>query len=383
MEMKKRMLVLLTLVILGGYLVPAMPVAAASNPPDDGIVIWNEDYTLAADEELDGDLVVFNGDASLESGSRIRGNAIVWNGSANVDGAIEGNLVTTNGDIRLGEDALVEGDVVCSWNCDIEQEEGARVNGDIVEGPSLRGIPFAQWSRPGLRIQVPPPDQQPFWISGAEQLLRWILRIVRSIVTVLVIAAIGGVVALIWPEATARVGLTAFQSPGASLGMGFLTLVAGITLITVLAITICLSPAAALIALALSAAALFGWVAIGARVGRRLLETLNAGDVAPLWVASLGTLIITLITMGLSAAFCLAPLGWLLMLVIGCFGLGAVALTRFGTTPYVPSRGRKIPEPPPPPSATGEIPEPSSPTWTEEPPESPTGDVEDEEAENA
>jgi len=381
--MQKRMLVLLTLVILGGYLVPAMPVAAASNPPDDGIVIWNEDYTLAADEELDGDLVVFNGDASLESGSRIRGNAVIWNGSANVDGTIEGNLVATNGDIRLGEDALVEGDVACSWNCDVEQEEGARVNGDIVEGPSLRGIPFTQWGQRGLRIQVPPPDQGPFWVSGAEQLLRWILRLVRTIVTVLVIAAIGGVATLIWPDATARVGLTAFQSPGASLGMGFLTLIAGITLITVLAITICLSPAAALIALALGVAALFGWVAIGARVGSRLLEALNAGDVAPLWVASLGTLIITLITMGLSAAFCLAPLGWLLMLVIGCFGLGAVVLTRFGTTPYVPGPDRGIVEPPSPPPATGEMPEPPPPAWTEEPPEPPAQDVGNEGAKDA
>jgi hypothetical protein len=355
--MEKQTLVLLTLLLLGAFLLPAMPVAASSPPPDDGVVIWNEDYVLAAGEELDGDLIVFNGDVILESESLIRGNAILWSGNAEVNGTIEESLVVTNGDVRLGEDALVQGDVVCSWNCDVEREAGARIEGEIVEGPSLRGIPFADWGESGLRIQVPPPDRQPFWLSGVEQLLRWLFRIVRGIVTVLVIAAIGGVVALIWPEATDRVGLTAFRSPGASLGIGALTILAGITLVTVLAITICLSPAAALIALALGAAALFGWVAIGARVGRRLLKALNTGDVAPLWVASLGTLIITLITMGLSAAFCLAPLGWLLMFIIGCFGLGAVVLTRFGTTPYVPGRTWETADSSPPAPPAGETPE--------------------------
>ncbi|MGD8996582.1 MAG: polymer-forming cytoskeletal protein [Anaerolineae bacterium] len=344
--MHKRILVCVTAVLLGGLLLPTMPAAAASDLPDDGVVIWNEDYTLAEDETLDGDLVVFNGDVTLESGSRISGNVVVWNGSADVDGAIAGNLVISSGQIQLGEDAYVQGDVVCSWNCDIEREDGARVEGDVVEGPSLRGLPFAGWGERGLRVQIPSPEAEPFWLSGPEQVLRWILRIVRSLVTIVVIAAIGGVVALIWPQATAQVGRTAFESPGASLGVGFLTVVAAITLIIALAITICLSPAAVLMALFLGAAGLFGWVAIGARVGERLLDALGAGEVAPLWVAGLGTLVITLITLGLTTALCLAPLGWLLTFVIGCFGLGAVVLTRFGTMAYVPGQRRVAEEPP-------------------------------------
>jgi hypothetical protein len=345
-EMHKRVLVCLVAVVLAGVLLPVRLATAASNPPDDGVVIWNEDYTLAENEVLDGDLVVFSGDLTLEPGSRIKGNAVAWNGSADVSGVIEGNLVISNGQIQLDEDAHVQGDVVCSWNCDIQREAGARVDGDVVEGPSLRGLPFAEWGEPGLRIQIPSPEKEPFWLSGPEQLLRWIFRIVRRLVTILVIAAIGGVVTLIWPTATARVGRTAFESPGVSLGVGFLTIVAAITLVIALAITICLSPAAALVALLLGAAGLFGWVAIGARVGQRLLDALGAAEVPPLWVAGLGTLVVTLISVGLTTAFCLAPLGWLLIFVIGCFGLGAVVLTRFGTTPYLPSRRRETGEPP-------------------------------------
>lgn len=352
--MHRRMLVWLTVIILGVLLLPVTTVTAASEQPDDGVVIWNEDYALAEDEELYGGLVVFNGDVTLESGSRVKGDVVVWNGSADVDGVVEGNLVASNGDIRLDGSAHVQGNVVCSWNCGIEQEEGSRVDGTITEGVSLRGLPFIPWAEPGLRLELPTSEPEPFWLSGPEQLLRWIFRVVRRVVTVLVIAAIGGMVALIWPAATDQVGDTVFESPGASLGVGFLTIVAATALIIALAITICLSPAAALVALALSAAGLFGWVAIGARLGKRLLRALNAGEIAPLWSAALGTLIITLITVGLSTAFCLSPLGWLLIFVIGCFGLGAVVLTRFGTTPYVPGQPRQAVVPTaPPPSAEG------------------------------
>jgi hypothetical protein len=112
------------------------------------------------------------------------------------------------------------------------------------------------------------------------------------------------------------------------------------------------------VALFLGAAGLLGWVAIGARVGGRLLSALGAGEVAPLWVAGVGTLVITLITVGLTAGFCLAPLGWVLMFIIGCFGLGAVVLTRFGTAPYVPGQRPKADEPPLPPALPDESPKP-------------------------
>jgi len=166
-----RALVSLTLALLVGLLLPAVPALAASETPDDGVVIWNEDYTLAKDEVLDGDLVVFNGDVTLESGSRVRGNVVIWNGNAEASGLVGGNLVISNGEIQLGEDAHVEGDVVCSWNCDIQREEGARVGGDIIEGPTLQGFPFADWGEQGLRIRVPSRDAEPFWLSGPEQLL--------------------------------------------------------------------------------------------------------------------------------------------------------------------------------------------------------------------
>ena len=160
-EVRRRLFVSLTLALLIGLLLPAMPAMAASEQPDDGVVIWNEDYTLAEDEVLDGDLLVFNGDVVLESGSRVKGSVVIWNGSAQANGVVDVNLVITSGEISLGEKAHVQGDVVCSWNCDIRREDGARVDGDIIEGPTLQGLPFTDWGERALRIRIPSADVRP------------------------------------------------------------------------------------------------------------------------------------------------------------------------------------------------------------------------------
>ena len=347
--MYRRWLIGLTALLAGLLLFPATPALADGDPPnDDGTVIWNEDYTLEEDEWLDGDLIVFNGDVTLEPGSRVEGSVIIWNGSAEIDGTVERDLVVSGGDIALGDSARIEGNVVCSWNCDIDQDPGARVDGGIVEGVPL----------PNLQIdRIPPVPQVPslpaLWDAGPGRVLDWTLRAVRSLVAIVVIAAVAGLVALIWPQQTAQVGRAIAEAPWPSMGIGLLTSVAGTALIVALAITICLSPVAVLAALALSAAGLFGWIAVGAVVGERLMQALNVQQVTPLWAAGLGALLITLIGTGLSAAFCLAPIGWLMIIALGCVGLGAVVLTRFGTAAYTASTG-PVPVPPsptPPPTA--------------------------------
>jgi hypothetical protein len=346
-------------------LLPAAPALATEGPPgDDGVVIWNEDYTLEEGELLDGDLVVFNGDVTLEPGSRVAGSVIIWKGSAQIDGIVEGDMVVSGGDIHLDDGAQVEGDVVCTWNCDLEQEEGARVDGGIIEGLPLGDLRFERWRDVPMRI----PSLPSFWASGAGQVLNWTLRAIRSVIAMLVVAAVAGLVALIWPHQTAQVGRTVVEAPWPSLGIGLLTAAAGTALIIALALTICLSPVAALVALALGAAGLFGWIGVGAQVGERLLQALNVREIAPLWAAGLGTLLITLIGVGLSVAFCLAILGWMVVFVLGCLGLGAVVLTRFGTMAYTPSASSGTsPTPPPAVPTPVEAPEPAEPPA--EPPE--------------
>jgi hypothetical protein len=373
--MNRRHIIWLTLLLVTGLLLPATPVLAGSGSPpgDDGVVVWNEDYTLEEGERLDGNLVVFNGDVTLEPDSRVAGAVIIWNGNAEVEGTVEGDVVVSGGDIYLGDDAYVEGNVVCSWDCDLEQEAGARVEGVFTEGDPLSNFRIGQV--PGIPVRVPSPAT--FWISAPGRAFGWVLRFIRGAAAVLVVATVAGLVALIWPHPTAQIGHTLIEAPWHSLGIGALTVVAGIMLVVALAVTICLSPIAALAALALGAAGLLGWIAIGAVVGERLLQAFNARGVGPLWVAGLGTLVVTLVSAGLSNALgltslgwlgasvglCLAPLGWLIILILGSLGLGAVVLTRFGTTAYTPTTGSgyRPPSPPPPPPTPTPVEEPELP----------------------
>ena len=378
--MYKRWLIGLTALLAGLLLFPAAPALADGDPPnDDGTVIWNEDYTLEEDDWLDGDLIVFNGDVTLEPGSHVEGSVIIWNGSAEVDGTVERDLVVSGGDIALGDSARVKGNIVCSWSCDLDQEPGAQVDGGIVEG-----IPV-----PDLQIdRVPPAPRIPslpaLWDAGPGRVLDWTVRAVRTLVAIVVIGAVAGLVALIWPQQTAQVGRTVADAPGPSLGIGLLTSIAGTAFIIALAITICLSPVAVLAALALSAAGLFGWIAVGAVVGERLMRALNVQQIAPMWAAGLGALLITLIGTGLSAAFCLAPIGWLMIFALGSVGLGAVVLTRFGTTAYTGSTSAAPippgPAPPPPAPSPPEGPGLSADLGSEvegpEPPEPPETETE-------
>jgi len=356
--MRKQWLIWLIVLLAGELLLPATPALADGAPPgDDGIVIWNRDYTLENNGQVDGDLVVFNGDVTLEADSYVAGSVIVWNGSAAVDGTVEEDLVVSGGDIVLGASAWVKGDLVCTWNCDLEQKEGARVDGKITEGLPLPTLGLGRWRE----LPTPPPGAPSpltFWAASPGRILGWMLSVIRGVTAVLVVAAVAGLVALLWPHQTAQVGQTMAGAPWHSLGIGLLTSVAATVLIVTLAVTICLSPIAALAALALGVAGLFGWTAAGALIGERLLQALHVRSSAPLWAAGLGTLLITLVGMGLSAAFCLAPLGWLMVFVLGCLGLGAVVLTRFGTQTYAPP----CPTPPPPAPVPVEIPAPPAPS---------------------
>jgi hypothetical protein len=361
---KRRWSIPFILLLAAFALVPATPALANGGPPDpgnEGTVIWNEDYTLGEGEELEGDLIVFNGNVTLEEDSQVEGSVIVWNGSATIEGDIAGDLVVSIGDIHLGPSASVDGQVVCTWNCDVKQDEGAQVGGGVFEANPWEALRF-DYER-GVPIPVPSPLS--FWASAPGQALGWILKVVRTLAAILVVSAVAGLVALIWPQPTAEIGQTVIKAPWQSLGIGFLAVVSATVLILVLAITICLSPIALLAALALGAAGLFGWIGAGAVVGHRILQALRAREIEPMWAAALGTLVITAISSGLSIAFCLAPLGWLATLIVGCMGLGAVALTRFGTTTYTPSVGAaEFPASPPPPPTP---PEPAPVEEAEEP----------------
>ena len=293
---------------------------------DGGRLIFGESFTLESGERMDGDLVVLGGSVVLETRSRVEGNVVVMGGNIGVAGEVEGDVVAFGGNVVLQSTAIVDGDLV-TLGGNVQREPGAVVRGSEVESLEFRGLPRIELLPRTLRLDT--------WSN------RWsssIFNIVRDIMVALALAAIGLLVVLFWPKQTEVVNKAVLAAPLASAGVGLLTGVVAAILIVLLAITICLSPVAFLLGVAMLVAGVFGWVAIGLLVGRRLLEALSVKGITSLAAVAAGTLLISL----LRAIPCL---GGIFAFVVGCAGLGAVVLTRFGTQTY-PLRPVVPPTPP-------------------------------------
>jgi len=224
------------------------------------------------------------------------------------------------GNITLLEEAVIEGDVVVSGGA-IDREEGAVVEGEVISGPGGRWeMPFV----PGI-VTVPPVN--PVVVQGwrGHGILGVLWAILRGVAMVVVMAGLAGLVALLWPQPTARVGEACIRAPLVSFGVGLLTVVVVVALL----VSICLTVIGVVAGIAAGVAAVFGWVALGAAIGERLL---SRGTAHPFWTAALGAGLLTLV----SALFDVIPcVGWIAGFLVMCVGLGAAILTRFGTMAYV------------------------------------------------
>jgi cytochrome c biogenesis protein CcdA len=147
-----------------------------------------------------------------------------------------------------------------------------------------------------------------------------------SIVKAFLMAGLAVLVVMFWPQRTARVARSAVSQPVPAFLLGLVTAIFGVTLIVVLAITICLSPVSLIGGIVLAAAVILGWVALGLEVGWRMAQSFKR-DWHPATQAGVGTLVLSLVVYAVGMIPCLGPF---LGAIVWLIGLGAVLLTRFG-----------------------------------------------------
>jgi hypothetical protein len=146
-----------------------------------------------------------------------------------------------------------------------------------------------------------------------------------------VLALLTLAIVTLWPAQTDRVGQTILAAPVPSLGVGCLIYPAAASLTFIVLISICLAPFSPLVILLVVAAALLGWVALGTLWGRWLVRRMSWSGITSTAAAAIGVFTLTLLVTLLGAV----PIfGVLLVLGASSIGLGAVALTRFGTSRY-------------------------------------------------
>ncbi len=366
--------------------VVALPIQAAPVGQGEGGVHFGP-YTLAAGSTVSGDLTVFGGPALLKKGSSFNGDLTVFGtaevqngatlngtlvvfGSATVAGTIDGDVFVA-GAVTLEETAHVSGDVSATGT--INQRAGAVVEGDISpmseeDFPFDRNLPIevpSPWVKP--RVQV---HSRPLW-------LRVLWNVVRAVASVVGLSLLALLVTSVWPVQVERVGRVIEEAALTSFGMGLLALVVALIVLTLLLVTICLSPVAILGWLVIGVGVLLGWIALGLILGKRILGgVFNQPAPQPTLAAVVGTAILTLLA---ALARIFWPFYSILLFVLVPLAGGAVVLTRFGMMPYATQGGGSFPpRAPKPPRPAGPIvpaplsaPQPQTPLTPEEDTEAP------------
>ena len=329
--------------LLALFLVPTSAAHAQGPGPDSGgRVIFGSNFTLGKGETFNGDLVVFGGNVTVEEGADLNGNLVVFGGTAKSNGQVHGDVVIIGGQVSLEENAHVTGDVVTVGG-QLQRADGATVDGDVVNNiqPDIR-IPSFDGRVPPSNPQptVPTPSVNfnfdPFW-SAAGVLMRAI-----------VVAALAMLVVMFLQPQLNRVGQAITDQPLMSGGVGLLTVLVAPIAVVILSITIILIPIAFVGVLLLVFAWLFGVIALGQEVGERFTRSINQ-TWAPVLTTGFGTFLLMLVGGALGLIPCV---GWLAPAAMGLLGVGAVALTWFGSR-VAPARVMAVSTPP---TDVGQIP---------------------------
>jgi hypothetical protein len=306
------------------------------------------DILVRAGETIDRDLVVPGGNLIIEAGAVVNGSVTVFGGNAVIAGDVTGDLASFGGNVSLS--GVAQGDVAL-FGGNLTVDETAVIGGDcVMMGGNLRGegresVTCAAFgglpSFSAIFSASPPPSRPPSFAARLGYFFRDMAELF-SRALLLSIAAL--IIAAVIPDQLNRVSHTVTQRPLASGFVGILTGIAVpsllilLLLISTLLIIVCIGllgfPLALLILLALVAATVMGWVAIGHLVGKKVLGLLKMEQPSLIATAVVGT---ALLTLGVGFIKFL-PLGgffsWLLLWGLASIGLGATALTQFGRHDY-------------------------------------------------
>ncbi len=304
----------------------------------DGQVIFGNSYTVKSGETLNGDLVVFGGSATVEDGGKVIGAVILMGGSVTINGEVTKDVVVIGGAANLGKTAHVYGNFV-TMGAPIQREEGARVDGDLIENatPPVNIDPAT--SNP-TTPSIPAPVQ-----SNSDWFTNPLWNLISLFGQSFALAMLALLIALFLPSQTRRVGEAIAAQPVVTGGLGLLTVMVFPLALIAMIITLILIPVAALVVLLFGVAMVFGWLGLGTEIGLRFVNMVPRGEGVPLpMAAAIGTFILSIVANGIGFIPCV---GWMAPFILSMLGLGGVLITRFGGRPAgltaIPAQGPSDP----------------------------------------
>lgn len=328
------------LLLLSLLILPASSVLAQDPIHNGDIVRFGQNYTLSEGETLNGSIAVFGGNISIEKDSTVNGSAAifggnfdiaegtvingdvaVFGGNLTITGEVHGDIVIFGGQALLESDSVVSGDIATIGG-QITQEPGAKVEGDITHNapPSIDAPEVPDVPNPPEVPGIPnPPDVRvnvnPFW------------NIFSKLAQAVVVAAVGMLLSLFLQPQLDRTANTIVRQPLISGGYGLIIFVVLPIILIVMALTIILIPVAAVVVVLVPLAWLFGVIAIGQEVGERFAKAVNQVW-APVLSTGFGVFLLMLVIGFIELIPCI---GWIPSTLVALMGIGATAMTWFGT----------------------------------------------------
>lgn len=294
-------------------------------------VVFGHDVIVELGDRVDGNLVDFGGNVDVRG--EVVGDVVAFGGNIIITGRVGGNAMSTGGNVDLASTALVGKDVVAIGGR-VTKAEGANVTGTVFNSPFDRGFRFP-WTAPLAYFPWTGYD-------GPSAFAGLVIAFVRGVFLALVILGLGVGAMVLFPSPLRTVGDTIEAAFLQSSGLGLLTSVLLVALTPLLAITIIGIPAVLVLWPAFFVASLFGLMAVGWVVGRRVCETLDLHPVSSIVTLLFGLSLILLVVVPLNVVS--GCLGWFFIWIIILPGLGSVVLTRFGTIPSRPAPPLPHPE---------------------------------------
>jgi predicted flap endonuclease-1-like 5' DNA nuclease len=319
--MKRFWMLAAALVLVAMLFVTVTPASAQG-----GRTVIGQPVTVESGDTVEGNLVALGGPITVERGARVEGDVVAVGGPVTIGGRVEGDIKAIGGPVSLRDSAVVEGDVVITGG-PLRRSAGAVVKGEVIEGFRFGDLREFRFAVPPIPPVSPASPGVPVEVGSGAGFLSFMLALFKIGFKAVGVAIIALLVLIFIPQQTNTVAQMTADQPIASIGVGVLTMMVAALVIGVLTVTICGIPIALILGLVLLMALLYGWVALGFMVGKRLLAALDTGRPLPLIAGVVGALLLTL----LSSVPCL---GWLVGFAGGSWGLGAVVLSRGGTRGY-------------------------------------------------
>ncbi|MFQ5398814.1 MAG: hypothetical protein ACE5E7_04365 [Anaerolineae bacterium] len=329
--MKRLLLILILLVLL------AVPVRAALAAP-------TQDTTVVeAGETVNNDVILFDGDLEVKEGGQINGDVTLFNGGVTIAGIVDGDVVLFNGDLEAESTAVIRGDCVV-LNGRIEDRTENGLGCTAVENLPDVISPLSALS--GLR---PFQANSVGRITTSSAVSSFFGGLAEAAGRGLVLGMLAFIIASLAPGHVSQMGAAVRRKPVASGAVGLLTAVAIPSLvllllpISIILTFICIGllgfPIMFALMVGLVVGALLGWVALGQLLGERLAELLRLKSRNLPVTAALGTTTMTFVFSLMGAIPFIVGEALAVFLAV-CIGLGAAALTQFGTRPYPAVVGR-------------------------------------------